>query len=455
MSSGRIGRASRWLGAVAVLSLVVSACGASTEADQEVVTVTVPAQNAPATTQVGVPGLDTPTTSAPVVSSSDPSPSGEVTTPTATGSAVKWTLKPLDKAKGIGPNEPVVISVFAAKITELALTGDDGSTITGALNEDKTTWTSNERLEFGTTYTIDAIATSNLDGSAAQVSSSFATVIPAGKLGVQVNIPNGGEVGIAAPIIVTFLGQVTNKADVEAALQVTTSAGDKVEGNWAWVQDEDFQKLGSLQSQVHWRPTKSTGAYEGVPYWPAGTVVRVDLKLKGVNYGGNLWGQSDLIKNFKIRKDQQIVLADASTFHLLVMVNGQIQKNYAVSYGKDSVPGRATVTGVHVVTAKHPEYKMCNQQFDYCNSLQKWAVRINNNGEFIHQNLAAKAAFGKENVSHGCVNMNEPDAQNYYNSAMYGDPVVVSNTGGPAMGEGDALYDWIFSAEEWKSRSAM
>ena len=130
-------------------------------------------------------------------------------------------------------------------------------------------------------------------------------------------------------------------------------------------------------------------------------------------------------------------------------------QNYAVSYGKESVPGRATVTGIHIVTEKYPTFKMCNPQFDYCNALEKWAVRINNNGEFIHENLKAAAAFGIANVSHGCINMGEPDAKNYYDSALYGDPVIVTNTGGPAMTERDSLYDWIYSPTDWKALSAL
>ena len=119
------------------------------------------------------------------------------------------------------------------------------------------------------------------------------------------------------------------------------------------------------------------------------------------------------------------------------------------------MPGRATVTGIHIVTEKYPTFHMCNPEFDYCNVLEKWAVRINNNGEFIHENLKAAAAFGIANVSHGCINMGEPAAQDYYNSAIYGDPVNVTNTGGPPMSEKDSIYDWIYSPDEWKALSAL
>ena len=56
---------------------------------------------------------------------------------------------------------------------------------------------------------------------------------------------------------------------------------------------------------------------------------------------------------------------------------------------------------------------MCNPQFGYCNVPEKWAVRINNNGEFIHENAAVEKAglLGNANVSHGCINMSAKDAR--------------------------------------------
>ena len=87
-------------------------------------------------------------------------------------------------------------------------------------------------------------------------------------------------------------------------------------------------------------------------------------------------------------------------------------------------------------------------------STEKWAVRINNNGEFIHENALTAPYLGKANVSHGCVNMGVGDAEDYYNSAIYGDPVEVTNTGVP-MTEADDIYDWIYSFEDWQKLSAL
>jgi L,D-transpeptidase-like protein len=106
------------------------------------------------------------------------------------------------------------------------------------------------------------------------------------------------------------------------------------------------------------------------------------------------------------------------------------------------------------VTEKFPTYSMCNPEFDYCNVEEKFAVRINNNGEFIHENPLTTPFLGKANVSHGCVNMGVGDAEEYYNSAIYGDPVEVTNTGVP-MTEKDSIYDWIYSFPDWQKLSAL
>ena len=138
---------------------------------------------------------------------------------------------------------------------------------------------------------------------------------------------------------------------------------------------------------------------------------------------------------------------------VVVLIDDKIVRNYAVSYGKESVPGRATVSGIHVVTEKFPEFTMCNPQFDYCNLVEKWAVRINNNGEFIHANPASSGAQGNANVTHGCVNLSLSDAHDYFNSAIWGDPVEVTGTSinlGPDDGD---LYDWAMTWDQWRAIS--
>ena len=427
----------------AAVTLVASACSAGSA---EIVTVTVPSTAvAPAQSAVAAPDLTTGGSAAASTAESS-------STTTLPGSNVRITSKPAFGSKNVPPNDPVTVSVFAASLTSMTLKGNDGRIITGKIAPDAGSWTNTERLAYNTTYTFTGTATST-DGKATQISGKISTVNPKDTERASIQIPDGDTVGVGAPIIITFSGKVTNRAAAEKALVVTTSAGAALQGNWGWVQDEQIQANGPVQSQVHWRPTKSPVS-GSTPFWPKDTKVTVTANLKGVDLGGGEWGREDFTSTFTVGRSQ-IVIADASTHRLIVTVDGLVTKNYAVSYGKESVPGRATVTGIHLVTEKYPQFAMCNPQFDYCNAEEYWAVRINNNGEFIHQNLKAAAAFGIANVSHGCINMGKPDAEDYYNSALYGDPVLVTNTGGPAMTERDALYDWIYTPSDWKALSAL
>jgi lipoprotein-anchoring transpeptidase ErfK/SrfK len=92
---------------------------------------------------------------------------------------------------------------------------------------------------------------------------------------------------------------------------------------------------------------------------------------------------------------------------------------------------------------------MSNPAYGYSNVPEKWAVRISDNGEFIHQNQETVGAQGVDNVSHGCVNLSAVDAQAYFQTAIYGDPVEVTGTSvqlSPADGD---IYDWAIPWSEW------
>ncbi|MGZ9885943.1 L,D-transpeptidase [Rhodococcus ruber] len=97
--------------------------------------------------------------------------------------------------------------------------------------------------------------------------------------------------------------------------------------------------------------------------------------------------------------------------------------------------------GVHVVTEKHEDFLM--------------AVRISDNGEFIHANPATLGQRGATNVTNGCINLSLGDAQAYFATAMYGDPVEVSGTSIELSAADGDLYDWAIDWPTWQSMSAL
>ena len=357
-------------------------------------------------------------------------PNLPVPVPVATASIVHV---PALGATDVSPTAPATVSVTDGTLDEVTLTGPDGSEIDGAL--DGATWTSAAPLAYDTTYTWGGTAT-GADGKTVPVDGSFHTLAPADIVRGVLNIGDDRTVGIAAPIEVQFDAHVEDRAAVERALSVETSV--PVEGSWGWLPDENGG------SRVHWRPAE---------YWPSGTTVTVEANLFGVAYGGGAYGKADVTSTFTIGR-AQIVRADVNSHRMLVFRDGVQVADYPASYGLSGDPERTTRSGVHVVSEKFTDKRMVSERYGY-DVMEKWAVRISNNGEFIHANPASSSAQGSSNVTHGCVNLSTSDAQAYYDTAIFGDPVEVTGTDVPLASRDGDIWDWTLSYSEWQSLSAL
>jgi lipoprotein-anchoring transpeptidase ErfK/SrfK len=107
-----------------------------------------------------------------------------------------------------------------------------------------------------------------------------------------------------------------------------------------------------------------------------------------------------------------------------------------------------------VVSEKFTDKRMVSERYDY-DLVEKWAVRISNNGEFIHANPDSTAAQGSSNVTHGCVNLATDDAKSYYDTALYGDPVEVTGTPIKLSARDGDIWDWTLSWDQWTALSAV
>jgi lipoprotein-anchoring transpeptidase ErfK/SrfK len=338
-------------------------------------------------------------------------------------------------ATGVNPTAPVSVRVSGGTFADVALHDAQGKEVHGALSSDRTRWTASDRLAYGERYTWSGTATGE-NGNSVPLDSSFNTVVPAHQLRGLLNIGDGKTVGIAAPIEIQFDGHVNDRAAVEKALSVQTST--PVEGAWGWLPDENGG------SRIHYR-TKA--------YWPANTKVTVTAKLFGVDYGGGSFGRADVSSTFTIGR-AQIVKADANSHRLVVLRDGKQVANYPASYGLASDPERNTRSGIHVVNEKFTDKRMVSQQYNY-DEVEKWAVRMSNNGEFIHANPVTVGVQGSSNVTHGCINLSTDNAKAYYDSAIYGDPVEVTGTPIPLAAHDGDIWDWTLSWDQWKNLSAL
>ena len=104
---------------------------------------------------------------------------------------------------------------------------------------------------------------------------------------------------------------------------------------------------------------------------------------------------------------------------------------------------------------KHESYSMSNPKYNYSNVVVPWAVRISNNGEFIHGYAGSIWAQGKKNVSHGCANLAPANAKIYFDTAMVGDPVEIEGSTQKLSAKDGDYHDWVYTWDEWKAMSAV
>jgi lipoprotein-anchoring transpeptidase ErfK/SrfK len=240
------------------------------------------------------------------------------------------------------------------------------------------------------------------------------------------------------PIRVYFDDPVADKAAVESHLAVTTS--NPTDGVWSWLSD----------SEVHFRPSQ---------YWPPNTEVTLDANLYGVDFGEGIWGEKNRTVSFAIGA-KHVSVADAGTHTLQVFDGDQLVQSYPMSAGGPDFPSR---NGAHVITELNRDRVMDSSTYgvpvDSPNGYRtpvEFAVRLSNNGEFVHAAPWSVAQQGNANVSHGCINLSTERAAWFFDFSQPGDVVEIVNSIGPALSAADGdIYDWAIPWEEWQAGSAL
>jgi lipoprotein-anchoring transpeptidase ErfK/SrfK len=346
------------------------------------------------------------------------------------------SFTPADGASGIIPTAPIGIGVKNGWFQHVSLANPAGKAVAGVLNRERTAFAVTEPLGYDATYVWTGSVVGP-DGQASPVSARFSTVTPNKVVNGWFQLTDGQFVGVAAPIILQFDAPITDRATVEKALTVTTDP--PTEGGWAWLPDE------VAGAREHWRSRD---------YFAPGTTVHVGAKIYGVAFGEGNYGADDLTLDFSIGR-RQVVRAEAASHRIQVIADGGIIMDFPCSYGQADQPRNVTRSGIHVVTEKYSDFFMSNPAAGYNHIHERWAVRISNNGEFIHANPASSGAQGNTNVTNGCINLSDADAQQYFASAIYGDPVEVTGTNiALSYADGD-IWDWTVDWSDWTSMSAL
>ncbi len=355
---------------------------------------------------------------------------GEQSSPAA--QAATLAVVPAANAAAVAPADPVKVTATGGTLTSVSVAGSGGA-VKGALNPDKTVWTSTDKLGFGVRYTVSAVAT-NADGKQTTTTSAFTTARATRTVFPAVSPLSGVTVGVGMPIRVYFENPVTDRKAALARMKVTTSV--PTVGAWRWFS----------ATEVHWRPKT---------YWKPGTKVALDTDLRGVSLGAGTYGSVNADRHIAFTIGaSHVSIADAKTHRMKVWVNGKLTKNFPASLGKE-VPGRFTHNGVHVVTDKKASMTMDSTTFGLALDAGgyrvpvKFATRISNGGEFVHSAPWSVAQQGKENVSHGCVNLAPANAQWFYGLSQPGDVVQVTGTPVPLTGKDTDIPDWTIPWSQW------
>ena len=117
--------------------------------------------------------------------------------------------------------------------------------------------------------------------------------------------------------------------------------------------------------------------------------------------------------------------------------------DYRPDHNDHVVPGcSGTIVGLPV-----------NSRLGYKTTIP-WATRISIDGIYLHQLNATVWAQGKQNTSHGCLNLNGENAEWFYNFSVPGDIVEIRNTGGDPL-KPTNNGDWSVPWSEWVKGSAL
>ena len=411
-------------------------------------TAAAPTTAAPITVPpVTVPPASTPATSSSVgsttkVTNSPPVSTPATLTPTSTSKPpvvpATFTISPQPGNTTLSPRTPIVIKAAHGTLDGVELVKADGAPVKGALNAARTTWTLTEPLGYDASYELRGRAVA-ANGKPTPISGSYQTVSPDGLISASISPSDGRTVGIGAPILIslgTDIDDTTGRQNIEKAITVTTVP--KTEGGFAWIRHDDGWGL-------DWRPKN---------YWAPGTKVTVAANLYGVSYGNGLYGEEDLTSSFTIGRSE-ITKADIKTHRLKVYRDGKLAFDFPTSFGLESDPGRVTRGGTYIVMSKEYLHLMNNPAYHYTNFKAYYAVRISNNGTFIHANQDTADVQGKENVTHGCANLTLANAKLFYDQTLYGDPVEVTNSSIPVSASDGDIRDWSIPWAEWQSLSAL
>ncbi len=333
--------------------------------------------------------------------------------------------------RAANPAKPVSIEAAHGTLRSVRLVNASGYAVKGTASADGATWTTAEPLGYSKTYTWQATArdpaglTTTARGKLTTLTPNNMT-LPYFDTINGTSMTDGATYGVGMVIGVHFDEPIPNRTKAEKALQVSTSP--HVQGAWYWLDDQN----------VHWRPRH---------YYATGTTVKVKANVYGVDFGGGLYGQSDEQTSFTIGQ-RRVSVANAKTHRVRVYVGGKQVRNMPTSMGRGGyVHGENgpialwTPPGTYTVITKENPAIMSSDSYGlptnspdgYGRLVVPWSTKISTDGIYLHELDSTVSEQGRENVSHGCLNLNHKNAKWFFRHSRVGDVVRVVHSGGPTL----------------------
>jgi lipoprotein-anchoring transpeptidase ErfK/SrfK len=344
--------------------------------------------------------------------------------------AADLKITPVNGAGDADPSAGITVTAVHGTLKNVAVRTTGGS-VTGSLSQDGKVWHSRWALGTGTSYQVTATASEGHSGTVTQAS-SFRTLTPGSDFQAQIFEGYHQTYGVGMPIMLTFSQPITNRAEVERSLQLTTSK--PVVGAWYWDGDE----------HLDFRPEN---------YWPADTQVSLTGHLDGVQGASGAYGTANLTQTFGIGASV-IAVASTTSHRTQIYYNGKLRYDWPISTGKAST---ATPDGTYVTIEKENPVRMVGGTpgtAGYYSELVPWSVRFTFSGDYYHDAPWSVGSQGYANVSHGCVNLSPADAQAYYDLAVPGDPITITSSTKAGKWD-DGWTEWFLSWPEYLKGSAL
>jgi lipoprotein-anchoring transpeptidase ErfK/SrfK len=339
-------------------------------------------------------------------------------------------------ATDVPVDEKYTLAARGGSLASVEVTSEGGA-LPGELSSDGSRWTASGRLEPGTTYQVEAVAT-RTDGSEVTRTSTFSTrALTLDEQTYPSVAPLADEtVGVGMPVIVTFDLPVKDQAAFEENMHVTSSP--QQEGTWHWMSS----------TEAHWRPKT---------YWKPDTDVHVDIDVNSVDAGNGIYGQESRELDFHVGA-AHVYKVDMRTHQMKVFNNGKLLRTLPITTGEQ--PAFTTRTGTKVIIEKFDSKTMNSETVGitgadaYNIDNVQWAMRLTYSGEFIHAAPWSVASQGHANVSHGCTGLSTEDAGWLYAMSRRGDVVEYTGSDKP-MTLDNGYGDWNASYAKYAKGSAL